>query len=269
MIKAVTVKNGAASFSRKGIDELTKLVTDWGAKGLVSIKITAEGWQSAVKKFFQAEKIQAVNQRVGADSGDLVLIVADKPAVVNHCLGMLRLELADRLDLIPDDLHAFLWITKFPLLEHDETEGRLTAVHHPFTAPLEEDIALLSESPEKVRARAYDLVLNGTEIGGGSVRNHSISLQEEMFNILGISHEEAQSKFGFLLDALKYGAPPHAGMALGFDRLVAIMAGVESIREVIAFPKTQRATCPLTDAPSALDKDQLAELGLTLKKLDK
>jgi aspartyl-tRNA synthetase len=168
------------------------------------------------------------------------------------------------MNLIKEEEYAFLWVTKFPLLEYNEEEGRLEAVHHPFTAPADEDLHLLSEAPEKARARSYDLVLNGAEIGGGSVRIHELSMQEKMFESLRISPEDAELKFGFFLEALRYGAPPHAGIALGFDRLVAILTGVESIREVIAFPKTQRATCPLTDAPSRVDKRQLNELGITL-----
>jgi aspartyl-tRNA synthetase len=178
---------------------------------------------------------------------------------------MLRLHLARRLELIRDDEPAFVWVTEFPLLEHDEEEGRLAAVHHPFTSPVEEDLPRLADEPEAVRARAYDLVLNGSEIGGGSVRIHTRERQDQLFRVLGISTEEAEAKFGFLLEGLKYGAPPHAGMALGFDRLVAIMTGAESIREVIAFPKTQRATCPLTGAPSRVDERQLRELGLSLE----
>jgi aspartyl-tRNA synthetase len=176
---------------------------------------------------------------------------------------MLRLNIAKRLGMIKEDNYAFLWVTRFPLLEYDETEDRLQAVHHPFTAPMEEDLHLFKKHPEKVRARSYDLVLNGVEIGGGSVRIHNISMQEKVFDILGLSREEADRKFGFFLEALKYGAPPHAGMAIGFDRLVAIMAGADSIREVIAFAKTSSATCPLTDAPSAVSAAQLRELGLS------
>jgi aspartyl-tRNA synthetase len=177
---------------------------------------------------------------------------------------MLRLEVAARLNLIKEGIYSFVWLTQFPLFEYNGTEARLEAVHHPFTAPMEEDLSLIHDHPERVRARSYDLVLNGAEIGGGSVRIHNISMQEKMFEILGISREEANLKFGFFLEALTYGAPPHAGMALGFDRLAAIMTGVESIREVIAFPKTQRATCPLTEAPSEVENSQLDELGLSL-----
>jgi len=262
LVKAISIKGGATTFSRKHLDEFSDRAKGCGAKGLVSIKITDEGWQSSLNKVFKEQEKAAVNQRLGADPGDLVLIVADKPAVANEALGILRLEIARRMKLIEEDAYAFVWITRFPLLEYNDKEQRLEAVHHPFTAPMEEDLHLLDDGPEKVRARSYDLVLNGAEIGGGSIRNHSIQVQERIFNILGVSPEEARSKFGFLLEALKYGAPPHGGMALGFDRLVAIMTGVKSIREVIAFPKTTSAACPLTDAPSSIDEGQLKELGL-------
>jgi aspartyl-tRNA synthetase len=264
VIKAIKVDKGAPVFSRKLLDELSHLVTEWGAKGLAWIKIGENGWQSSLSKFFDDAKQAAVSQSLDAIPDDLVLIIADQPHIADHSLGMLRLEIAKRMDLINKDDYAFLWVTRFPLLEYNETEGRLDAVHHPFTAPLDEDIHFLEEHPEKVRAKAYDLVLNGVEIGGGSVRIHNTDMQAKMFKILGISEEEADRKFGFFLEALRYGAPPHAGMAIGFDRLVAIMSGVESIREVIAFPKTQSATCPLTDAPSSVDERQLDELGISL-----
>jgi aspartyl-tRNA synthetase len=264
VVKAINVQQGASAFSRKVLDELSQRVMEWGAKGLATIKITDEGWQSSLKKFFKDKEKAAINKRLDARPGDLLLMVADTSAVANESLGHLRLEAARRMDLIKEEEYAFLWVTKFPLLEYSEAEKRLEAVHHPFTAPMEEDLHLLDEAPEKMRARSYDLVLNGAEIGGGSVRIHDLSMQEKMFETLGISREEAELKFGFFLEALRYGAPPHAGIALGFDRLVAILTGVESIREVIAFPKTQRATCPLTDAPSQVDKGQLQELGITL-----
>jgi len=264
VVKAINVEKGAPTFSRKILDELSRLVTDWGAKGLAWVKVSENGWQSSLSKFFKEEEKEAVNRRLGAVPGDLILIVADKSVVVNQALGLLRVEVAKRLNLVKEDDYAFVWVTKFPLLEYNETEGRLEAVHHPFTSPMDEDLSLLHDHPERVKARSYDLVLNGSEIGGGSVRIHNISVQEEIFKILGISREEADLKFGFFLEALKYGAPPHAGIALGFDRLVAIMTGVESIREIIAFPKTQRATCPLTDAPSEVDEEQLRELALRL-----
>ena len=262
VIKAINVTNGAPIFSRKILDELSQRVTDWGAKGLVWIKITEDGWQSSLTKFFKEEGKEALNSRVDAVPGDLLLIIADSRSIANQSLGKLRLEVAKRLKLIKNEDYAFVWVTRFPLLEYNETEERLEAVHHPFTAPMDEDLYLLHDHPEKVRARSYDLVLNGVEIGGGSVRIHNISMQEEIFKILGISREKADLKFGFFLEALKYGAPPHAGMAIGFDRLVALMSGIESIREVIAFPKTLSATCPLTDAPSKVNEEQLKELAL-------
>ncbi len=262
VVKAITVKDGAASFSRKVLDELSGLVVEYGAKGLAWIKVNKDGWQSSLNKFFREEDKTAVNEKVKAAPGDLILIVAQEHTIANEALGKLRVEVARRLDLIPQDSYEFVWITRFPLLEYSETEGRLEAVHHPFTAPLEEDLALLDDHPERVRARAYDLVLNGAEIGGGSVRIHNLATQQKVFRALGISDQEAQMKFGFFLEALRYGAPPHGGIALGFDRLVAIMAGVKSIREVIAFPKTTSAACPLTDAPSRADEAQLKELGL-------
>ncbi len=266
VVKAIRVEKGAGLFSRKALDEISQLAVQTGAKGLMNVKITADGWQSSLDKFFKKEDKSAVNQRTGAAPGDLLLIVADKASMVNSCLGMLRLELAKRLNLLKKEDYALVWVTKFPLLEYNEEEGRLESVHHPFTSPLEEDLPFLQDQPERVRARAYDIVLNGSEIGGGSVRIHNPALQETMFRILGISREEANLKFGFFLEALRYGAPPHAGIALGFDRLAAILTGSESIREVIAFPKTQTASCLLSDAPSRVDKKQLDELGLAVKE---
>ena len=264
-VKGINVKQGADSFSRKALDELSGLVTEWGAKGLAWVKITEEGWQSSLKKFFEDKQRDLIDKRFEVSPGDLILLVADVAAVVNPCLGNLRLDIAKKMDLIKEGEYAFLWVTKFPLMEYNEEEKRFEAVHHPFTSPLEEDLHLLEDHPEKARARAYDLVLNGSEVGGGSVRIHNLAIQEKMFDNLGISREEANMKFGFFLEALKYGAPPHAGIALGFDRLVAIMCGLDSIREVIAFPKSLRATCPLTGAPSRVDKAQLDELGIALK----
>jgi len=263
-VKAILAKGRAPSYSRKGLDEISEVVKAAGAKGLAWIKINEEGWQSSLTKFFKEEDREALNKRLHTEPEDLVLIVADKPGIANQALGVLRLEVAQQQNLIPENEYAFVWITEFPLFEYDEAEDRLAAVHHPFTSPFEEDLNLLAENPEKVRSRAYDLVLNGSEIGGGSIRIHDLAIQREIFKTLRISPEEAQSKFGFLLEALKYGAPPHGGMALGFDRLVALMTGVKSIREIIAFPKTTSAACPLTDAPSRVDEEQLKELGLRL-----
>lgn len=264
VVKGINVKKGADFFSRKILDELSQTVVEHGGKGLAWVKVKEKGWQSSLTKFFKEEEKTALNERMDARPGDLILIMADNPRVANEVLGVLRLDVARRLDLLPNDIYAFVWITRFPLLAYDDKEDRLQAVHHPFTSPVEKDLHLLDQQPEKTRARSYDLVLNGAEIGGGSIRIHDIVLQKKMFHILGVTPEEANSKFGFLLEALKYGAPPHGGMALGFDRLVAIMAGVGSIRETIAFPKTTSATCPLTDAPSRVARDQLEELGLVL-----
>ncbi len=264
VVKAIMIKNGAPAFSRKGLDGLGGVVAGCGAKGLAWIKLTDKGWQSSLNKFFGEDDKKALNEKLDAEPGDLILIVSDKRKVANEALGLLRVDVAKRMNLIDTARHDFVWITRFPLLEYNEEEERVEAVHHPFTAPVEEDLALLEDHPEKVRARSYDLVLNGVEVGGGSVRIHDLAVQKKMFGILGILPDEAQLKFGFLLEALKYGAPPHGGMALGFDRLVAIMTGASSIREVIAFPKTTSATCPLTDAPSRVDNDQLRQLALRL-----
>ena len=265
-VKALKVDGGGPLFSRKALDELSRLVTDWGAKGLAWAKVTEEGWQSSLDKFFPVDRKRALNTALSARPQDLILFVADQPRLALSVMGTLRPELAARLNLIRKDHYALVWITRFPLLEHNDESGGLDAVHHPFTSPMEEDIPLLQDHPEQARARAYDIVLNGSEIGGGSVRIHNVALQQDMFKLLGISKEAADMKFGFFLEALKYGAPPHAGIALGFDRLVALFSGVDSIREVIAFPKTQSAACPLTDAPSRVDQAQLNELGLLLEK---
>ncbi len=263
-VKAIRVEKAAVDFSRKILDELSRFVSDLGAKGLAWIKVMDGEWQSPVAKFFSRDDMDAINRRMEAGPGDLLLVVADRIKIVNQSLGMLRLEVAKRLGLINKDTYSFLWVTRFPLLEYDEKEGRLQAVHHPFTSPLNEDLHLLKDSPEKVRARAYDLVLNGVEIGGGSVRIHDMSMQDEMFKTLGITREDADRKFGFFLEALKYGAPPHAGMAIGLDRLVALMVGADSLREVIAFPKTSSASCLMSDAPSFVEDSQLKELGIGL-----
>ena len=262
IVKAIKVEKAAQEFSRKILDELSKSVAEFGAKGLAWIKVTDKGWQSSIAKFFSDAGKNEITSRLNANPDDLLLIVADRSDIVNQSLGSLRLDIARRLGVNKAEKYSFLWVTRFPLFEYDEDEGRLQSVHHPFTSPLIEDLDMLKEDPLKVRSRSYDLVLNGVEIGGGSVRIHDISMQEKIFSILGISKEEADLKFGFLLEALKYGAPPHAGMAIGFDRLVAIMCGVDSIREVIAFPKTSSASCLLTNAPSPVDVDQLNELGL-------
>jgi len=251
---------GHAGASRKEMDELTQFVGIYGAKGLAWFKVTDKGLESPVKKFFSEGELGEFRSRLSASEDDTLLFVADRPAVVADALANLRLKLGKQLQLIPQDEDAFVWVLDFPLFEQDN--GRLSPQHHPFTSPCEEDIELLETDPPKVRARAYDLVLNGNEIGGGSVRIHDPSLQQRIFKVLGIGEKEAQDRFGFLLEAFSYGAPPHAGIAFGLDRIVMLLAGEDTIRDVIAFPKTQKGACLLTGAPSAVDPKQLKELGI-------
>jgi len=264
IVKALNAK-GCIDFSRKEIDDLTAFVAVYRAKGLAWVKVREDAWQSPIAKFFTEAERAALAARIEMAPGDLVFFVADQPKITNESLGHLRNHLGARLGLIDEKAFNFLWVTRFPLLEYDETEKRYQALHHPFTAPLEEDYPKLVSDPLAVRSRAYDLVLNGSEIGGGSIRIHQRDVQQRVFDALGLKPEEYEEKFGFLITALESGAPPHGGIAFGFDRLVMLLCGQSSIRDVIAFPKTQRAACLLTNAPSEPAKAQLDELALRVK----
>ena len=265
IVKAICVPGGA-EFSRKELDDLTEFAQIYGAKGMAWIKLNNDGWQSPIGKFFTAEQKEALEERVGLKVGDLVLFCADNTKIVHDALGNLRKEIARRRGLINDSEYRFVWVTDFPLFEYSETEKSYTSSHHPFTMPDLDDLDKFGESsPEKIRSRAYDVVLNGVEIGGGSIRIHREEIQNKVFRLLKLTEEEIESKFGFLMKALSYGAPPHGGIALGFDRMMMFLLKTNSIRDVIAFPKTQKAGCLLTDAPSAVDTEQLDELHIRVK----
>ncbi|WP_283693427.1 aspartate--tRNA ligase [Clostridium perfringens] len=261
---------GGASMGRKDIDRLGEFVKTFKAKGLAWIQLKEEGIKSPIAKFFSEEELNKIIETMGAKTGDLILIVADKNSVVLKALGELRLELSRKFDLVKDKSEFnFTWITEFDLLEYDEEEGRYFAAHHPFTMPMDEDIQYLDTDPGRVRAKAYDLVLNGEELGGGSIRIHDTKLQEKMFEVLGFTQESAWERFGFLLEAFKFGPPPHGGLAFGLDRMIMFLAGTENIKDVITFPKNQNAFCYLTEAPNIVDEEQLKELGIeTIKKED-
>jgi aspartyl-tRNA synthetase len=261
VVKTIVVKGGA-EMSRKEIDDIGNAAIDLGAKGMAWIKVSGGDWQSPIVKFFSDAERSGLGERLGLEDGDLVLFGADSEKVVHEVLGALRGRIAEARGLIPEGRFDFLWVTDFPLVEYNEEDKRYYALHHPFTSPKKEDLDKLESDPASVRADAYDIVLNGVEIGGGSVRIHRADLQQHVLALLGIEEQEARDKFGFLLDALAHGAPPHAGLALGLDRLVAMICDCESIRDVIAFPKTQRAACLLTDAPSRVDMTQLRSLGI-------
>jgi len=263
VVKAIVVKGGA-EMSRKEIDDLGAAAVELGAKGMAWIRVMGGEWQSPIVKFLGEAERAAMAERLELAGGDLVLFGADETKVVHEVLGALRLRVAEARGLIPEGKNAFLWVVDFPLVEFNEEDGRYYALHHPFTAPLPGDLDRLESDPLSVRTAAYDIVLNGTELGGGSIRIHRNDVQRRVFSLLGIGEEEARMKFGFLLDALAYGAPPHGGLAIGLDRLVAMLSGTDSIRDVIAFPKTQKASCLLTEAPSPVEPGQLRGLGVRL-----
>ncbi len=263
-VRGINVKGYGDRFTRKDITSLEEYAKTYGAKGLAWIKITEEGVTSPIAKFFSEEEFTNILKRMNGEKGDLILFVADKNSVVFDSLGNLRNEVARRLDIInPNDM-KLVWITEFPLFEYDEEENRYVAKHHPFTHPMDEDIELLESQPEKVRAKAYDIVINGDEMGGGSIRINNSDLQKRMFSALGFTEEEAWDKFGFLLEAFKYGTPPHGGIAYGFDRLIMLLSNTSNIRDVIAFPKTQSATCLMTNAPTTVSEKQLDEVHVKL-----
>ena len=258
---------GQAGMPRKKIDALVEFAKGFGAKGLAYLAVLEDGsYKSSFAKFMTEEELAALVKAMDGKPGDLLLFAADKDKVVFDVLGNLRLELARQLDLLKKDDFKFLWVTEFPLLEYSEEQGRFVAMHHPFTMPMEEDLALIDTDPGAVRAKAYDIVLNGTEMGGGSVRIHQSDIQSKMFEVLGFTKEQANEQFGFLLEAFKYGVPPHAGLAYGLDRMVMLMVGADSIRDVIAFPKVKDASCLMTEAPSPVDEKQLKELGIEVSQ---
>jgi aspartyl-tRNA synthetase len=261
IVKCICPKGGA-KFTRKEIDEYTAVVAEYGAKGLAWCKLEGGEFAGGIAKFLSDQVKAELKEATGAEDGDILMFLADRASVVNAGLAALRSRLGRDLGLIDPDAYAWCWVTEFPLMEYNEDDGRYYALHHPFTMPHPDDLEYIETDPSRVRSRAYDIVCNGLEMGGGSIRIHSPQLQRRVFAALGITEQEAQEKFSFLLDALRFGAPPHGGLAFGLDRIAMVMAGGESLRDVIAFPKTQRGTCPLTDAPAPVEEVQLAELSL-------
>lgn len=259
-VRGVNAKQGGSEFSRRDIDALGEFVKTYKAKGMAWIVVEEDGVKSPIAKFLKEQEMEDILKSMDAEPGDLICIIADKNEVVYSALGQLRLEIARRMELIDKDRYNLLWVTEFPLLEYSEEEQRYVAVHHPFTSPIDEDIELLETEPEKVRAKAYDIIINGMEIGGGSIRIHSPELQSKIFKALGFTQEEAWERFGFLLEAFKYGTPPHGGIAYGFDRIILLLADLDSIRDVIAFPKVQNSSCLMTEAPAEVEPIQLKEL---------
>ena len=265
-VRGICVTGGAPLYTRKKIDKLTEAIRSYGARGMVWMKVTADGVSSSVNKFFTPEQLGEIADRMGAKADDLILIVSDRNKVVWDALGFLRRHIAGEMGLLDDEQYNFLWVVDFPLFEYDEKEDRWSAMHHPFTSPKEEDAALLKTDPHSCKANAYDIVLNGVELGGGSIRIHDKQMQEDMFHALNMEQDEIDEKFGFLVEAFRYGTPPHGGLAYGLDRLVMLLTGEKSIREVIAFPKNQAAQCMVSEAPGLVDEEQLEELGIQLRK---
>ena len=267
-VRGINAK-GQAEMPRKKIDALVEFAKGYGAKGLAYLAVLPDGtYKSSFAKFMTEEELKALVNAMGGESGDLLLFAADKNKIVYSVLGALRLEVAKQMGIIDEDKFNFVWVTEFPLLEYSEEEDRYVAVHHPFTMPMEEDWQYIDSDPGRVRAKAYDIVLNGVELGGGSVRIHQNDIQEKMFEVIGLTKEEANDKFGFLLSAFKYGVPPHAGLAYGVDRFVMLLVKADSIREVIAFPKVKDASCLMTDAPNVVEESQLEELSIAIAKAD-
>ena len=267
VVKGICIPKGG-ELSRKDLDDLTPFVATFGAKGIAWTKLTEEGWQSPIAKFLSEAERKEIETIAGAQVGDIILFSADTAKIVHDALGNLRLHLGEKLRLIPDKEYALVWVVDFPLMEFDPEEKHYVALHHPFTSPLDEDLPLLGSKPLEVRSKAYDLALNGVEIGGGSIRIHQVELQKKILGLMGIDPEEAEAKFGFFLEALGFNAPPHNGIAFGIDRMAMLLSGAKSLRDVIAFPKSQRAVCMLTDAPSAVDPKQLRELGIRTTTAD-
>lgn len=264
-VRGINVK-GQAGMPRKKIDALTDFVKGYGLKGLAYLAVQPDGsYKSSFAKFMTPEELDALVKAMDGEPGDLLLFAADKDKLALETMGALRCELAKKLELIDSSRFEFLWVVEFPLLEYDEEEGRFFAMHHPFTMPMEEDLQYIDSDPGRVRAKAYDIVLNGYEMGGGSVRIHQNDIQEKMFECLGFTPEQAQEQFSFLLSAFKYGVPPHAGLALGMDRVIMLMLGLDNIRDVIAFPKVKDSSCLMTQAPAPVAAKQLEELGLSVQ----